>query len=428
MKSPTTSHTFATWSILLSAAAAQPPGTISPLAQACGPTTKIVCVDHYASVLPYHFYRQASTNGSYEDTFASTSVPNDTSFGLVGGADFLVFDQERGLELLGGSPRYEFMFQVNDAVHEAPVWSPVTNKLYFSQLRGNNSPPGFLPQLLINLNVEPPYLGELISDPPIYAPNGGTIHNGLIYWGVSGGNNSIGGIEERPGIATLDPVTNKTVTLLNNYYGYYFNTVDDLFVDDEGDVWFTDPQYSWFNALTDTAPQLETASYRFRPATGAVNIIDDSIIQPNGIAIAPKPPANSTAPRTVYLTDSGAIQGPIVQSLGPQGSPFNTTGKRTVYAFDLTHDGKHLINKRPIWLAQDWVPDGLKVARNGYVLTGAGKGVDVLDPDGTLLVRVQTNFTVQNFAWSGCDYKTFWIVGNSGVARVQWELQGQELK
>lgn len=63
-----------------------------------------------------------------------------------------------------------------------------------------------------------------------------------IYWGVSGGNDSIGGIEERPGIATLDPTTNKTVTLLNNYFGHYFNTVDDLFVDDKGDVWFTDPR------------------------------------------------------------------------------------------------------------------------------------------------------------------------------------------
>lgn len=40
-----------------------------------------------------------------------------------------------------------------------------------------------------------------------------------IYWGVSGGNNSIGGIEERAGLATLDPLTNKTTTILNNYFG-----------------------------------------------------------------------------------------------------------------------------------------------------------------------------------------------------------------
>lgn len=83
------------------------------------------------------------------------------------------------MSLLGEAASYEFMFLVNDAVHEAPVYSPTTNKLYFSQLKGTTSPPGFLPQLVVNLNVEPPELGELVSDPPVYAPNGGTIHDGL---------------------------------------------------------------------------------------------------------------------------------------------------------------------------------------------------------------------------------------------------------
>jgi sugar lactone lactonase YvrE len=116
-------------------------------------------------------------------------------------------------------------------------------------------------------------------------------------------------------------LTNKTVTLLNNYFGYYFNTVDDLFVHDNGDIFFTDPQYSWFNALTETAPQLETASYRFTPSTGAVSVINDDIVQPNGIAIAP---AVAGCPRTVYISDTGAIAGTTQQSLGPQVLEFNT--------------------------------------------------------------------------------------------------------
>jgi hypothetical protein len=95
-------------------ALAEPPGTVSPLAQACGRTSRIVCINKYASVMPYPFFREPSYNGSYEDTYPSTLVPNDTSWGLLGKADFLVFDQARGLGLLGANPYYEYMFAVND--------------------------------------------------------------------------------------------------------------------------------------------------------------------------------------------------------------------------------------------------------------------------------------------------------------------------
>lgn len=260
---------------------------------------------------------------------------------------------------------------------------------------------------------------SLIWHDILLAPNGGTYHNELVYWGASGGIDNIGGTEQRPGIRTLDPRTNKTVTLLNNYYGYYFNTIDDLAVDSTGAIWFTDPQYSWFNRLTDTPPELQSASYRFDPSTGAVTVVSTDLIQPNGIALSPDG-------LNVYISDTGAVTGSIVAG-GPPGSPFNKTGPRAIYKYDLLDGGTHLINKRPIWYAQDWVPDGLKVAANGYILTGAGPGIDVLDPYGVLILRVQTNFVVQNFAWVGPGLTELWLMGNGGLARVRWNLAGQVL-
>jgi sugar lactone lactonase YvrE len=396
-----------------------PPGTIVPLANQCiSNSSSVICVEKYASVMPYHFNRSISdTKADYD--FRNTTAGNATeSFDLIKNADFLVFDQTRGLQYLGSNPTYEYMFHVSDAVHEAPVYAPVQNKLFLSQLA---PPPGFLPQLVIDLNQDPPTLSNFTPDPPIYAPNGGTFRNGLILFGASGGNNSIGGTEQRVSLRTLDPATNQTDVILNNYFGFYFNTIDDLAVHPTSrDIFFTDPDYSWFNALSDTAPQLPAASYRFNPATGATFLIDDTLQQPNGIAFTPDG-------NTLYISDTGAVSGTIDPTLRSMGSAFNTTGRRSIYAYDVSNNGTKVVNRRSFYLAQDWVPDGLKVSAEGLVVTGSGHGVDVLDDIGQLLIRIQTNYTVQNFAWTGSDLKTFWLMGEGGISRVSWNVTGQRL-
>lgn len=64
------------------------------------------------------------------------------------------------------------------AVHEASVYVPGINKLFVGVLEQ-----GYLPQLVVDLNQDPHALSEFESDPPVYAPNGGTYHGGLVYWG-----------------------------------------------------------------------------------------------------------------------------------------------------------------------------------------------------------------------------------------------------
>ncbi len=103
---------------------------------------------------------------------------------------------------------------------------------------------------------------------------------------------------------------------------------------------------------------------------------------------------------------------------------FNTTSPHTVYAFDVLTNGNSIANKRPIYLSKQWIPDGLKVARNGYLLTGTGGGVDVLDEEGVLLVSVRTNYTAVNVNWSGKGFETLWVVGVGGVSEITLDLPG----
>lgn len=304
--------------------------------------------------MPYHFNRSVSTNDQIV-TFGDTVVGNDTSFSQVKGADFVVFDQQRALKYLGTNPSYEFVFNVLDTVHEGPVYAPVQNVLFLSQLLPlPSSVP--LTQLLIDFNVNPPTLNEFVSDPPVYSPNGGTFRNGQVIWGASGGTDSINGTEQRVSLRTLDPATNKTSVILNNYFGYYFNTIDDVTVHPiTKDIFFTDPDYSWFSDITDTAPQIPTGSYRFNPDTGATFLIDDTIQQPNGIAFSPDG-------RTLYISDTGAGASTIDPALGHGGSPFNQTGKHAIYAFDVDESGTKIGPRRAFYTAQELVPDGLKVS------------------------------------------------------------------
>jgi hypothetical protein len=141
------------------------------------------------------------------------------------------------------------------------------------------------------------------------------------------------------------------------------------------------------------------------------------------------PTASHSAPdgSTLYISDTGAISGTIDPALGSRGATFNTTGHRTIYAYDVSNNGTKISNKRAFYLAQDWVPDGLKVSAEGLIVTATGHGVDVLDDVGQLLIRIQTNYTVQNFAWTGKDLKTFWLMGQGRISRVEWNITGQRL-
>lgn len=164
------------------------------------------------------------------------------------------------------------------------------------------------------------------------------------------------------------------------------------------------------------------ATYRFQPQDGQVSIVENSLAQPNGITF-------SLNGRHVYLSDTGSGSGSIDPYIRPPPPlQYTETGPRTIYKYDVSSDGRIITNKRPIYLSLDYVPDGIKIARNGLLLTAAGHGVDVLTDEGVPLMRIQTNFTAVNIEFVGPNYDELWIVGYGGVARVKWALQGPEYK
>lgn len=347
--------------------------TINQLATHCHPnTTAVVCIQSHAAVLPEPFFRAIARDGTLDplDTFQNTTVPEDPTFDLTHNASFLIFNKTLGLSLLGPAPTLTKLFDLDAYVHEAPVFIPSENRIIFSEFGY-----GVVSQYQINLSTDPPTLSPYKPQTPVLGINGGTLHRGLIYRAVSGSkplflnNTQIPGLS--PGIYALNTTTATIKPIVNNYYGTPLNSPNDLTFSSCNDLFFTDSIYGYQQNITLHAPALPISTYRFRPRTGELSIIESSLIQPNGIAFSPDE-------KTLYIGDSGAGYTTIYLPEGEVIPPlaFNATGQRSVFAFDVreTEGGKVIVGKRAVYLAQEGVPDGLKVSREGYVVVRRGRG------------------------------------------------------
>lgn len=404
----------------------------SPVASRCSflpSATDVACVNHYAAVLPYPFNRTIATDLTTvsEDSFRLTDCPSDASFELITNATLIVFDEARGSQILGSNPTYEFVFNSSeDSIHEAPVYVPALQSIIYSLPHQ-----GIYEQQLVNLSTSTPTLRNYTTTPPVYAVNGGKLFNNSIYWAVEGGvsfpnpSNSSDIVQQKPGIYKLDPITNTVTTLVNNYFGTPLNSPNDLWIDkDNGDIFFTDSWYGYAINVSANYPALNPNTYRFRPSTGHLSIVENSIAQPNGIGFSPDA-------KTAYITDTGITD---FSNPPPDGGlpkyGWNRLGGRAVYAFDIVDSpvGKYFVNKRPIWLAEEFAEDGFHVSREGYLIGAAGNGVDILSPYGELLVRITTaNISINNIQFApGEDggLTDLWLFGEGGIARASLNITG----
>ena len=128
--------------------------------------------------MSYPIFRVVLNRTSIPD-FKSTSASNDTSFARNNTAKFVLFDRELGLEILGSNPTNQYGINMNSAIPEAPVYVSSPNQLYFPQLEPVFPPTP--PQVVLDLSQNAPTLSENLSDPPVYAPNGGTFYRGMVY-------------------------------------------------------------------------------------------------------------------------------------------------------------------------------------------------------------------------------------------------------
>jgi gluconolactonase len=230
------------------------------------------------------------------------------------------------------------------------------------------------------------------------------------------------GSEHGPGrrrMVRTDMKTGEVTILTEKYDGKRYNSPNDVCVDAQGRIWFTDPRYA--ADRSDLEMDVE-AVYRI-DADGKVSrvLTQKDVDRPNGIAVTPDA-------KTLYVIDSHPKAG----------------GNRKIWAFAIQPDGT-LKDRRLVYdFGRGRGGDGMKVDVKGNLWVAAGinfhrgnvgeslevpAGVYVISPEGKLLGRIPIpEDLITNLAFGGPDGKTLFVTAGKTLYRFPVNVAGYGVK
>jgi gluconolactonase len=202
--------------------------------------------------------------------------------------------------------------------------------------------------------------------------------------------------------------TNGAITILAEAYeGKKFNSPNDLSIDSQGRIYFTDPRYGPRDTMEqrDADGQLIEGVYRIDSPGKVQRIIGREVERPNGLLVSPNN-------QHLFVADNNNN---------------NAGGARKLWRFDLNANGSVNLESRK--LIFDWKtsrgPDGLKIDSKNRLFVAAGlnkaspphetvkpypAGIYILSYDGKPIDFVPIpKDEVTNCAFGGPDLKTLFI-------------------
>ena len=193
--------------------------------------------------------------------------------------------------------------------------------------------------------------------------------------------------------------------LVSQADGRKFNSPNDVVVKSDGSLWFTDPSYGIDSDYEgDAAPSEIGASrvYRFDEASGALTVVADDFVQPNGLAFSPDE-------SLLYIVDTGATH--------------RENGPHHVRRFKVNANGT-LSGGEVIAICPVGLYDGLRIDVHGNLWLSAGDGVHCHAPDGTLLGKILIPEAVANVCFGGAKLNRLFICGTTSLYAVYLNTRG----
>ncbi|MCA9210765.1 MAG: SMP-30/gluconolactonase/LRE family protein [Planctomycetales bacterium] len=259
---------------------------------------------------------------------------------------------------------------------EGPAWDGAGN-LYFSDIPANR---------IYRLDNK----GEISV---FLEPSGHT--NGL----MCRGKGTIVACQMDGQIVEIDVATKKITPIAAEHQGKRFNAPNDLVFDQHGGVYFTDPRFR----APEPWPQGKEAFY-YASADGKVTRLGDDLPAPNGVILSPDE-------KTLYVIPSMQKKMMAYDVLGP--------GKLS--------DGRVFCElKQPAGSPEGpgGGGDGLAIDTKGNLYITSRLGIQVFNPEGSLLGIIEFPEQPANVTFGGEDLKTLYVTARTGLYSAKMAAQG----
>ena len=216
--------------------------------------------------------------------------------------------------------------------------------------------------------------------------------NGLIFDGMG----RLVACEMDGALVARDLTSGDRTVLTATYRGKRYNAPNDLVVDKEGGVYFTDPRFR----APEPWPQGKEAFY-YREPDGEVRRLGDNLKAPNGIILSPDE-------KTLYVIPSMQKE-MMAYSVSEHGR----IGKGRVFC----------TLKQPAG-ADNTGGDGLTLDTRGNLYITSGLGIQVFRPQGELLGIIEYPEQPPNGTFGGRDGTTLYVTARTSLYAVEIQSKG----
>ena len=201
---------------------------------------------------------------------------------------------------------------------------------------------------------------------------------------------------EMTGAVAAWTMDGKRRVVADKYEGKRFNAPNDLVLDKQGGIYFTDPMFR----APKPPPQDKTCTY-YADARGKVTRLIDNLPNPNGVILSPDE-------KTLYVIPTGQAEMMSYSVEGP-----GKIGKGKVFCTLKQAGGK-----------EGTGGDGLTVDSKGNLYITSGLGLQVFDPAGKMLGVIAFPEQPANVTFGGADLKTLYVTARTSLYTAPMAVTG----